>query len=160
MQIGFDEIGESTYQMKMKKKQMYLDRLIEICERVVEIKDKKEFIQNPKRYVIEQSKIKTGLSSIKEVEFLKLVDLPINEIDITFEKYQSFNVDLFAPVPSFEVHTTNKEQEIEFKALLGLCKELNLYKQPLPLQLQFQFNGDILLKDSKWIPNYNKIMLL
>ena len=146
--------------MRMKKKQMYLDRLIEICERVVEIKDKKEFIQNPKRYVIEQSKIKSGLSSIKEVEFLKLVDLPINEIDITFEQYQSFNVDLFAPIPSFEIHTTNKEQEIEFKALLGLCKELNLYKQPLPLQLQFQFNGDILLKDSKWIPNYNKIMLL
>ena len=160
MQIGFDEIGESTYQMRMSKKQLHLDRLIEICEKVIEIKDKKQFIQNPKRYVIEQSKIKTGLSSIKEVEFLKLVDLPINEIDITFEKYQSFNVDLFAPVPSFEIHTTNKEQETEYKAILGLCKELNLYKQPLPLQLQFLFNGDILLKGSEWIPNYNKIMLL
>ena len=160
MQIGFNEIEESLYHMKVKKKQLHLDRLIEICERVVEIKDKKEFIQNPKRYVIEQSKIKTGLGSVKEVEFLKLLDLPINEIDRTFEQYQSFNVDLFAPVPSFEIHTTNKEQEIEYKAILGLCKELNLYKQPLPLQLQFQFNGDILLKDSKWIPNYNKIMLL
>ena len=160
MQIGFDEIGESTYQMKVKKKQMHLDRLIEICERVVEIKDKKEFIQNPKRYVIEQSKIKTGLGSIKEVEFLKLVDLPINEIDITFEQYQSFNVDLFAPVPSFEIHTTNKAQEVEYKAILSLCKELNLYKHPLPLQLQFLFNGDILLKGSEWIPNYNKIVLI
>jgi len=160
MQIGFNEIGESTYQMKMKKKKMYLDRLIEICERVVEIKDKKEFIQNPKRYVIEQSKIKTGLGSIKEDEFLKLVDLPINEIDQTFEQYQSFNVDLFAPIPSFEIHTTNKDQETEYKAILKLCDALNSYKHPLPLQLQFQFNGDILLKDSKWIPNYNKIKSL
>ena len=115
MQIGFDEIGESTYHMKVKKKQMHLDRLIEICERV---------------------------------------------IDITFEQYQSFNVDLFAPVPSFEIHTTNKAQEVEYKAILSLCKELNLYKHPLPLQLQFLFNGDILLKGSEWIPNYNKIVLI
>ena len=160
MQIGFDEIGESTYQMRMKKKQMYLDRLIEICERVIEIKDKKEFIQNPKRYVIEQSKIKTGLGSIKEVEFLKQVDLPINEIDKTFEHFQSFNVDLFAPVPSFEIHTTNKDQDNEYKAILKLCDALNSYKQPLPLQVQFIFNGDVILKDSKWLPNPNKIMLL
>ena len=162
MLIGVNEIEESLYHMKMKKKQMCLDRLIDICKDVmkIEVNAQKTFIENPKKYIIEQSKIKTGLISIKEVEFLKLVDLPINEIDITFEKYQSFNVDLFAPVPSFEIHTTNKEQEIEYKAILGLCKELNLYKQPLPLQLQFQFNGDILLKDSKWIPNYNKIMLI
>ena len=160
MLIGLNEIEESTYQMKMKKKQMYLERLIEICEKVVEIKDEKEFIQNPKKYVIQQAKIKTGLGMVKEDEFLRLVDLPINLIDKTFEEYESFNVDLFAPVPSFEIHTTNKAQEVEFKALLGLCKELNLYKHPLPLQLQFQFNGDILFKGSEWIPNYNKIMLI
>ena len=160
MLIGHDTIGEATYLMKKAKKKHYLEALIELCSKVVDIKDTKQFAKSPSRYVIEQSKIKTGLGSIKTDEFLKLVDLPINEIDITFEQYQSFNVDLFAPVPSFEIHTTSKEQEIEYKAILGLCKELNLYKHPLPLQLQFQFNGDILLKDNKWIPNYNKIMLL
>lgn len=162
MLIGVNEIEEGLYHMKMKKKQMCLDRLIDICKDVmkIDVKAQRTFIENPKKYIIEQSKIKTGLMHVKEDKFLELVGLPIGRIDKEFEYYQSFNVDLFAPIPSFEVHTTNKEQEIEYKALLGLCKELNLYKHPLPLNIQYQFNGDVLLKDNKWIPNYNKIMLL
>lgn len=162
MLIGINEIEESLYHMKMKKKQMAMDRLIKLCQEVIKIDvdAQKTFIENPKKYIIEQSKIKTGLLHVKDDKFLELVGLPISILDKEFEYYQSFNVDLFAPVPSFEVHTTNKEQEIEYKALLGLCKELNLYKHPLPLNIQYQFNGDVLLKDNKWIPNYNKIMLL
>lgn len=162
MLIGYNEIEEELYHIKIKKKQMCLDRLIEICKDVmkIEVNAQKTFIENPKKYIIEQSKIKTGLMHIKDDKFLELVGLPIDKLDKEFDYYNSFNVDLFAPIPSFEVHTTNKEQEIEYKALLGLCKELNLYKHHLPLQLQFQFNGDILLKNNKWIPNYNKIMLL
>ena len=160
MIIGYDNIGESTYKTHKAKKELHRDMLIELCKKVVEIKDTKEFLLNPKRYVIEQAKIKTGLLNIKEDKFLELVDLPIQQIDSIFSKYQSFNVNLDAPIPSFEIETTNKQQEIEYNALLRLCKELNSYKNPLPLQLQFQFNGDILLQDNKFIPNYNKIKLI
>jgi hypothetical protein len=160
MKIGYDTIGEGTYKMHRAKKELHKDMLIELCKTVVEIKDTKEFLLNPKRYVIEQAKIKTGLLNIKEDKFLELVDLPISKIDLMVSKYQSYPVNLDAPVPNFEIETTNKQQETEYNALLRLCKELNSYKNTLPLQLQFQFNGDILLQDNKWIPNYNKIKLI
>ena len=160
MIIGYDTIGESTYKMHRAKKELHKDMLIELCKNVVEIKDIKEFLLNPKRYVIEQAKIKTGLLNIKEDKFLELVDLPISKIDLMVGKYQSYPVNLDARIPNFEIETTNKQQETEYNALLRLCKELNAYKNTLPLQVQFQFNGDILLQDNKWIPNYNKIKLI
>ena len=157
MLIGYDEISASTYEIHSKKKQLYFDQLLELARSVIEVKDERQFIKNPRRYIIDQAKNKTGLLNINEEQFLKLVDLPLAKINLLFDQYNNFSCDLFAPAPSFEIHTTNKEQETEYKALLKLCKELNEYKRPLPLQLQFQFNGDILLKDNKWIPNYNKI---
>ena len=160
MKIGNDTIGASTYEMKMKKKQIYFEQLLEIARAVIDIKDEQEFIKNPTRYIIDQSKIATGLKQVKEEEFLKLVDLPLAQIDLIFERYNSFNVNLFAPAPSFEYHTTSKEQETEYKALLKLCEQLNAYKRPLPLQLQYQFNGDIVLIDNSWQPNAAKIMLI
>ncbi len=68
MLIGINDIEESLYHIKMKKKQMAMDRLIEICQEVIkiEVKAQKTFIENPKRYIIEESKIKTGLMHIKE----------------------------------------------------------------------------------------------
>ena len=98
---------------------------------------------------------------MKEEEFLKLVDLPIREINKSFEAYSTYaSVDLNAPIPNFEIHTTNKDQDNEYKAILKLCDALNSYKQPLPLQVQFIFNGDVILKDSKWLPNPYKILLV
>ena len=128
---------------------------------MIEIKDKDEFIKNPRKYVVDQYKIMSGLKNVKEEEFLKLVDLPIREINKSFEAYSTYgSVDLNAPIPNFEIHTTNKDQDNEYKAILKLCDALNSYKQPLPLQVQFIFNGDVILKDSKWMPNPYKIMLI
>jgi hypothetical protein len=160
MKIGNDTIGASTYETKMKKKQIYFEQLLEIARAVIDIKDEQEFIKNPTRYIIDQSKIATGLKQVKEEEFLKLVDLPLAQINLVFERYNSFNVNLFEPAPSFEYHTTSKEQETEYKELLKLCDQLNAYKRPLPLQLQYQFNGDIVLIDNSWQPNAAKIMLI
>jgi hypothetical protein len=53
-----------------------------------------------------------------------------------------------------------KQQEIEYKYLLGLCKELNAYPRTLPLHLQYQFNGDIKLDEGKWVPNPYKITVI
>lgn len=160
MLIGFDEISASTYELHTKKKQMFFDQLLELARSVIDVKDEQQFIKNPKRYIIDEAKNKTGLLNINEEQFLKLVDLPLEKINLLYERYCSFNCDLFAPAPNFEIHTTKKEQETEYNALLKLCKELNSYKHPLPLQLQFQFNGDIVLKDNNWLPNYAKIMLI
>jgi hypothetical protein len=160
MKIGNDTIGASTYEMKMKKKQMFFEQLLEIARAVIDIKDEQEFIKNPKRYIIEQSKIATGLKQVKEEEFLKLVDLPLAQIDLIFERYNSFNVNLFAPAPSFEYHTTSKEQETEYKALLKLCDALNNYKGYKPPHLQYQFNGDVKIIDGIFQPNPFKIMLI
>ena len=160
MLIGYDEISASTYEMHKKKKQMYFNELLELARSVIEVKDEQQFIKNPTRYIIDEAKNKTGLLNINEEQFLKLVDLPLAKINLLFERYSSFNCNLFTPAPNFEIHTTNKEQETEYKALLKLCKELNEYKRPLPLQLQFQFNGDIVLKENNWLPNYAKIMLI
>lgn len=160
MKIGNDTIGASTYEMKMKKKQMFFEQLLEIARAVIDIKDEQEFIKNPKRYIIEQSKIATGLKQVKEEEFLKLVDLPLAQIDLIFERYNSFNVNLFAPAPSFEYHTTSKEQETEYKELLKLCDALNNYKGYKPPHLQYQFNGDVKIIDGIFQPNPFKIMLI
>ncbi len=160
MKIGYNEIAASTHETNTKKKQMYFKQLLEISRAVIDIEDEQEFIKNPRSYIIEQSKIATGLKQVKEEEFLKLVDLPLFKIDKLFELYNSFNVNIFEPAPSFEIHTTNTEQEKEYKALLKLCDQLNAYKHPLPLQLQFQFNGDIVLINNSWHPNASKIMLI
>ena len=160
MKIGYDKSREGAYHLHKQKKQMYFDKLIELCSKVIEIKDKDQFIKNPRQYVIEGYKTLSGLKQVKESEFLKLVDLPINEINRLFEQYNTFaSVDLNAPIPNFELHTTNEQQEIEYKYLLGLCKVLNAYPRTLPLHLQYQFNGDIKLDEGKWVPNPYKILL-
>ena len=161
MLIGYDKSREGAYHLHRKKKEMYRDNLIEICSKVIEIKDKDEFLKNPRKYVIEEYKLLSGLKQVKEDEFLKLVDLPIQEINKLFEQYSTFSsVDLNAPTPSFELHTTSKEQEIHYKALLGLCKELNNYKGYKPPHLQYQFNGDVKIIDGIFQPNPFKIMLI
>lgn len=161
MLIGYDAPRESAYHLHRKKKEMHRDNLINLCSKVIEIKDKTEFIKNPRKYVIEEYKQASGLKQVKEEEFLKLVDLPINEINKSFEGYSTYSsVDLDAPIPNFEIHTTNKAQEDEYKAILKLCDALNSYKQPLPLQVQFIFNGDVIQKEGKWHPNPYRILLL
>jgi len=160
MLIGYDEARESVYHLHRKKKEMHLENLMTMCSEVIEIKDKDEFIKNPRKYVVDQYKLISGLKNVKEEEFLKLVDLPIREINKSFEAYSTYgSVDLNAPIPNFEIHTTNKDQDNEYKAILKLCDALNSYKQPLPLQVQFIFNGDVILKDSKWMPNPYRILL-
>ena len=161
MLIGYDKPRESAYHLHRKKKEMHRDNLINLCSKVIEIKDKAEFIKNPRKYVIEEYKRLSGLKNVKEEEFLKLVDLPINEINKLFEQYSTYSsVDLNAPIPNFEIHTTNKEQETQYKALLGLCKELNNYKGHKPPHLPYQFNGDIVLTDGMFFPNPYKIVLI
>jgi hypothetical protein len=109
MKIGYDKSREGAYHLHKQKKQMYFDKLIELCSKVIEIKDKDQFIKNPRQYVIEEYKTLSGLKQVKESEFLKLVDLPINEINTLFQQYNTFgSVDLNAPIPSFEIHTTNE----------------------------------------------------
>jgi hypothetical protein len=159
MLIGYDKSREGAYHLHRGKKQIYFDKLIEICSKVIEIKDKDEFIKNPRKYVIEEYKLLSGLKQVKEDEFLKLVDLPIQEINKLFVQYNTFgSVDLNAPVPSFEIHTTNKEQEQQYKALLKLCDALNNYKGYKPPHLQYQFNGDVKIIDGIFQPNPYKIL--
>jgi hypothetical protein len=57
MLIGYDKSREGAYHLHRKKKEMYRDNLIEICSKVIEIKDKDEFLKNPRKYVIEENKL-------------------------------------------------------------------------------------------------------
>jgi hypothetical protein len=160
MLIGYDAPRESAYHLHRKKKEMHRDNLIELCSKVIEIKDKAEFIKNPRKYVIEEYKQASGLKQVKEEEFLKLVDLPINEINKTFEAYSTYSsVDLDAPIPNFEIHTTNKAQEDAYKRILKLCDALNQYSDKITPQLQYVLNTDVILTEGKWYPNPYRIML-
>lgn len=153
MLIGYDSARESAYHLHLKRKKMYLEQAIELCSKVVEINDIDKFKKNFVRYVIDEVKAKTGLGQIKESELLKLVDVPVQEITKLQQQYDTYNVDLDAPIPSFEIHTTSKEQESSYKALLKLCDELNSFKHPLHPTLQNHFNGAIKLEEGKWVPN-------
>ena len=153
MKIGYDSARENGYLLHYKRKKMYLEQAIELCGKVIEIKDIDKFKKNFVRYVIDEVKAKTGLGQIKESEFLKLVDIPIQEIRKLQDQYDTFNVDIDAPIPSFEIHTTSKEQESSYKALLTLCDALNSFEHPLSPTLQNHFNGAIKLEEGKWIPN-------
>lgn len=160
MLIGYDAPRESAYHLHRKKKEMHRDNLINLCSKVIEIKDKTEFLKNPRKYVIKEYKQSSGLKQVKEEEFLKLVDLPINEINKTFEGYSTYSsVDLDAPIPNFEIHTTNKAQEDAYKRILKLCDALNQYSDKITPQLQYVLNTDVILTDGKWMPNPYRILL-
>ena len=160
MKIGYDSARESAYHLHLKRKKMYLEKALEVCSKVIEINDIDKFKKNFVRYVIDAVKLKTGLGQIKESEFLKLVDIPIQEITKLQDQYDTFNVDIDAPIPSFEIHTTSKEQESSYKALLKLCDALNSFEHPLHPTLQNHFNGAIKLDEGKWVPNPFTILTL
>ncbi len=153
MKIGYDSARESAYHLHLKRKKMYLEKALDVCGKVVEINDIDKFKKNFVRYVIDEVKAKTGLGQIKESEFLKLVDIPIQEITKLQDQYDTFNVDIDAPIPNFEIHTHTKEQESSYKALLKLCDALNSFEHPLHPSLQNHFNGAIKLEEGKWCPN-------
>lgn len=161
MKIGYDTIGESTYLMKKAKKKYYLESLIELCSKVVEIKDTKQFVKSPSRYVIDQAKIKTGLGSIKEEEFLKLVDLPLAQINELFSRYESFNVDLDSEL-TFSIEIDSKEQIELFKKLESLCKVINSmeYPQHKAEHIKQAHNNSIELNEdySKFIPSWRYVL--
>lgn len=159
MIIGYDYIGESISILHKSKKRLYLDSLVELCSKVVDIKDTKAFIQNPSRYVIDQAKIKTGLGSIKEEEFLKLVDLPLSQINFMFEKYNTFNVDLDSE-QSFSIEIDSKEEIELFKKLEKLCKVINEleYPQLESERIKQAHRNSIELNEGKFIPSWRYIL--
>jgi len=159
MLIGHDTIGEATYLMKKAKKKHYLDELIELCSKVVDIKDTKQFAKSPSRYVIEQAKLKTGLGSIKEEEFLKLVDLPLSQINQLFDRYESFNVDLDSKL-TFDIIIDSKEEIELFKKLEKLCKAINELEYPIGSteRIKQALNNSIeLSEEAKFIPSWRYI---
>jgi len=159
MLIGHDTIGEATYLMKKAKKRHYLDELIELCSKVVDIKDTKQFAKSPSRYVIEQAKLKTGLGSIKEEEFLKLVDLPLSQINQLFDRYESFNVDLDSKL-TFDIVIDSKEEIELFKKLEKLCKAINELEYPIGSteRIKQALNNSIeLSEEAKFIPSWRYI---
>ena len=159
MLIGHDTIGEATYLMKKAKKKHYLDELIELCSKVVDIKDTKQFAKSPSRYVIEQAKLKTGLGSIKEEEFLKLVDLPLSQINQLFDRYESFNVDLDSKL-TFSIEIDSKEEIELFKKLEKLCKAINELEYPIGSteRIKQALNNSIeLSEEAKFIPSWRYI---
>jgi len=159
MLIGHDTIGEATYLMKKAKKRHYLDELIELCSKVVDIKDTKQFAKSPSRYVIEQAKLKTGLGSIKEEEFLKLVDLPLSQINQLFDRYESFNVDLDSKL-TFDIIIDSKEEIELFKKLEKLCKAINELEYPIGSteRIKQALNNSIeLSEEAKFIPSWRYI---
>ena len=158
MLIGHDTIGEATYKMKKAKKKQYLEALIELCSKVVDIKDTKQFVKSPSRYVIEQSKIKTGLGSIKEEEFLKLVDLPLTQINELFSRYESFNVDLDSEL-TFSIEIDSKEEIELFKKLEKLCKAINELEYPIGQteRIKQAHSNSIELEEAKFIPSWRYI---
>jgi len=160
MLIGHDKIGEATYLMKKAKKKYYLEELIELCSKVVDIKDTKQFVKSPSRYVIEQAKLKTGLGSIKEEEFLKLVDLPLAKINQLFDRYQSFNVDLDSE-RTFSIEIDSKEEIELFKKLEKLCKAINELEYPIGQteRIKQALNNSIeLSEEAKFIPSWRYIV--
>jgi hypothetical protein len=160
MLIGHDKIGEATYLMKKAKKKHYLDELIELCSKVVDIKDTKQFVKSPSRYVIEQAKLKTGLGSIKEEEFLKLVDLPLSQINQLFDRYESFNVDLDSEL-TFDITIDSKEEIELFKKLEKLCKAINELEYPIGQteRIKQALNNSIeLSEEAKFIPSWRYIV--
>jgi hypothetical protein len=159
MLIGHDTIGEATYRMKKAKKKLYLDSLLELCSQVVDIKDTKQFAKSPSRYVIEQAKIKTGLGSIKEEEFLKLVDLPLGKINELFSRYESFNVDLDTEL-TFSIEIDSKEDIELFKKLEKLCKAINELEFPLGQTERIKqalSNSIELNEENKFIPSWKYV---
>ena len=159
MLIGHDTIGEATYKMKKAKKKYYLESLIELCSKVVDIKDTKQFAKSPSRYVIEQAKIKTGLGSVKEEEFLKLVDLPLSQINQLFDRYESFNVDLDSEL-TFSIEIDSKEEIELFKKLEKLCKAINELEYPIGQteRIKQAHNNSIeLSEEAKFIPSWRYI---
>ena len=160
MLIGHDTIGEATYKMKKAKKKYYLESLIELCSKVVDIKDTKQFVKSPSRYVIDQAKIKTGLGSIKEEEFLKLVDLPLSKINELFSRYESFNIDLDSE-RTFSIEIDSKEQIELFKKLEKLCKAINELEYPIGQteRIKQALNNSIeLSEEAKFIPSWRYIV--
>ena len=159
MLIGHDTIGEATYKMKKAKKKQYLESLIELCSKVVDIKDTKQFAKSPSRYVIEQAKLKTGLGSVKEEEFLKLVDLPLTQINQLFDRYESFNVDLDSEL-TFSIEIDSKEEIELFKKLEKLCKAINELEYPIGQteRIKQALNNSIeLSEEAKFIPSWRYI---
>ena len=158
MLIGHDTIGEATYLMKKAKKKHYLEALIELCSQVVEIKDTKQFVKSPSRYVIDQAKIKTGLGSIKEEEVLKLVDLPLTQINELFSRYESFNVDLDSEL-TFSIEIDSKEEIELFKKLEKLCKAINELEYPIGQteRIKQAHSNSIELEEEKFIPSWRYI---
>jgi hypothetical protein len=160
MLIGHDTIGEATYLMKKAKKKHYLEALIELCSKVVDIKDTKQFAKSPSRYVIDQAKIKTGLGSIKEEEFLKLVDLPLSQINELFNRYESFNVDLDSEL-TFSIEIDSKEEIELFKKLEKLCKAINELEYPIGQTERIKqalSNSIELSEEAKFIPSWRYIV--
>ena len=160
MLIGVDNIGSSTYDMKRAKKEMYLNQAIELCKNLCEIKNIDEFKKvGFKKYTMNAIMEVSGLKNLDEVKFLQLFKIPHREIDLLQERFESFNINLDEVKPSFELHTTTKEQEVGFKQITNLCKELNNFEHKLPHNLQYMFNGAVKLNDkSEWVVNPHYIL--
>lgn len=160
MLIGFDKVASSTYDVKRAKKEMYLNQAIELCKNLCEIKDIDEFKKiGFKKYTMNAIMEASGLKNLDEDKFIKLFKIPHREIDLLQERFESFNINLDEEKPSFELYTTTKEQEANFKQITNLCKELNSFENKLPHNLQYMFNGAISLNDvSEWVVNPHYIL--
>jgi len=161
MKIGYDKSREGAYHLHKQKKQMYFNQLIELCSKVIEIKDKDQFIKNPRQYVIDEYKLLSGLKQVKEEEFLKLVDLPIREINKMFTQYSTFSsIDLNAPEPSFEIHIDSSEDLALFKKLEKLCKAINELEYPKykAEHIKQAHNNSIELDGDKFIPSWKYVI--
>jgi hypothetical protein len=160
MLIGIDKIGSSTYDMRKAKKELYLTQAVELCKNLCKVESIDEFKKiGFKKYTINAIMKASGLKNLDEDKFMQLFNIPHREIDLLQERYDSFNINLDEVKPSFELHTTTKEQEAKFKQITNLCKELNNFEHAIPYNAIFLFKNAIQLSDeSKWVVNPHYIL--
>ena len=160
MLIGIDKIGASTYDVKRAKKEMYLSQAVELCKSLCEIKNIDEFKKvGFKKYTMNAIMEASGLKNLDEEKFMQLFKIPHREIDLLQERYNSFNINLDEVKPTFEMHTTTKQQEDEYKQIKALCKEINNFEHAIPHNLAFLFRSAIQLNDkSEWVVNPHYIL--
>jgi hypothetical protein len=156
--LSKDMDAERSYIAQTNLKKQILKDAQELCSKHITIDDMDWFKESFLGYVEKQVKEKINLPGITSNKIFELYDIPMMQIRKLESDYKRINVDMDAPIPSFDIYADTKEEIEKAKQSQRLCDLLNEMQVKTDwILIQRVFAHSIRFMHDAWVINPSAI---
>jgi hypothetical protein len=156
--LSKDIDAELSYINQVKQKNQILQVAYDLCIKHITIDDMDAFKESFLGYTENQIRERVNLKGVTAEKIFELYDIPMMQIRKHESDFKRINVDVDAPIPSFDIYADTKEEIEKAKQSQRLCDLLNEMQVKTDwILIQRVFAHSIRFMHDAWVINPSAI---